>query len=165
MVGGWKSERIEKILISLLFVWLRVEKWRDKKEEKKKKEKRKKEEGKRQHAVQTRPKKERKERARGNMLYRPNQKKKERSNGLYKHLHMDIFVIYLLNSSHSVFSPFWRENILVGLGCFLTKHPPKKISFPFSLQSFPSTLFHLKKTQSKVNQKSKRKIKTITGCT
>ena len=29
MVEGWKSERIEKILISLLFVWLGVEKWRD----------------------------------------------------------------------------------------------------------------------------------------
>ena len=29
MVGGWKSERIEKILFSLLFVWLRVKKWRD----------------------------------------------------------------------------------------------------------------------------------------
>ena len=24
MVGGWKSERIEKILISLIFVWLGV---------------------------------------------------------------------------------------------------------------------------------------------
>ena len=29
MVGGWKSGRIEKILISLIFVWLGVEKWRD----------------------------------------------------------------------------------------------------------------------------------------
>ena len=29
MVGGWKSERIEKILISLIFVWLGVKKWRD----------------------------------------------------------------------------------------------------------------------------------------
>ena len=28
MVGGWKSERIEKILIFLIFVWLRVKKWR-----------------------------------------------------------------------------------------------------------------------------------------
>ena len=29
MVGEWKSERIEKILISLIFVWLGVEKWKD----------------------------------------------------------------------------------------------------------------------------------------
>ena len=31
MVGGWKSERIKNILISLIFVWLGMEKWRDKK--------------------------------------------------------------------------------------------------------------------------------------
>ena len=30
-------------------------------------------------------------------------------------VHMGIFVIYLSDSSHSVFSPFWTENILVGL--------------------------------------------------
>ena len=30
MVGGWKSERIEKILISLIFGW-EVKKWRDRK--------------------------------------------------------------------------------------------------------------------------------------
>ena len=29
MVGEWKSERIENILISPIFVWLGVEKWRD----------------------------------------------------------------------------------------------------------------------------------------
>ena len=29
MVGEWKSEGIEKILISLIFVWLEVEKWRE----------------------------------------------------------------------------------------------------------------------------------------
>ena len=33
IVGGWKSGRIEKILFSLLFVWLGVEKWRDGKNE------------------------------------------------------------------------------------------------------------------------------------
>ena len=33
MVGGRKSERIENILISLIFVWLGVEKWRDGKNE------------------------------------------------------------------------------------------------------------------------------------
>ena len=32
-MGGWKSGRIEKNLISLLFVWLGVEKWRDGKSE------------------------------------------------------------------------------------------------------------------------------------
>ena len=31
MVGGWKSERIEKILIFLIFVWLGVKKLRDEK--------------------------------------------------------------------------------------------------------------------------------------
>ena len=31
--GGRKSERIEKILISLIFVWLGVKKWRDEKSE------------------------------------------------------------------------------------------------------------------------------------
>ena len=31
MVGGWKSGRIQNILISLIFVWLGVEKWRDEK--------------------------------------------------------------------------------------------------------------------------------------
>ena len=56
---------------------------------------------------------------------------------------------------HLVFSPFWRENILMGPGrkhldptiyfpsSLLTKHTSKKFSFLFSLQSFPSTLFHL----------------------
>ena len=29
MVGGWKSERIKKILISLIFVRLEMEKWRN----------------------------------------------------------------------------------------------------------------------------------------
>ena len=33
MVWGWKNERIEKILISLIFFWLGVEKWRDGKSE------------------------------------------------------------------------------------------------------------------------------------
>ena len=33
MVRGWKNGRIEKILISFLFVWLGVEKWRDGKSE------------------------------------------------------------------------------------------------------------------------------------
>ena len=31
MMRGWKSRRIEKILISLIFVWLEVEKWIDEK--------------------------------------------------------------------------------------------------------------------------------------
>ena len=31
MVRGWKNRRIKKILFSLLFVWLRVKKWRDEK--------------------------------------------------------------------------------------------------------------------------------------
>ena len=31
MVRGWKNERIEKILISLNFIWLRMEKWNDEK--------------------------------------------------------------------------------------------------------------------------------------
>ena len=31
MVEGWKSERIENILFSLIFVWLEVGKWRDEK--------------------------------------------------------------------------------------------------------------------------------------
>ena len=33
MVEGRKNGRIEKILISLLFVWLRVKKWRNEKSE------------------------------------------------------------------------------------------------------------------------------------
>ena len=33
MVEGWKSGRIEKILISLFFIWLGVKKWRDGKSE------------------------------------------------------------------------------------------------------------------------------------
>ena len=33
MVEGWKSERMEKILIFLFFVWLGVEMWRDGKSE------------------------------------------------------------------------------------------------------------------------------------
>ena len=33
MMGGWKSRSIEKILFSLIFVWLGVEKWRDRKNE------------------------------------------------------------------------------------------------------------------------------------
>ena len=31
MDGEWKSGRIKKILISLLFVWFRMEKWRNEK--------------------------------------------------------------------------------------------------------------------------------------
>ena len=54
-----------------------------------------------------------------------------------------------------VFSPFWKENFLVGLGrkhlgftiYFPSSSPnqthSKKFSFPFSLQGFPSILFHL----------------------
>ena len=34
MMDWWKSERIENILISLLFVWLRVKKWMDGKKKK-----------------------------------------------------------------------------------------------------------------------------------
>ena len=33
MVGGWKSEMIENILIFLTFSWLGMEKWRDRKSE------------------------------------------------------------------------------------------------------------------------------------
>ena len=33
MVGGWESWRIEKILISLIFIWLGVEKWKNGKSE------------------------------------------------------------------------------------------------------------------------------------
>ena len=33
MVRGRKSRRIEKILISLIFIWFEVEKWRDGKSE------------------------------------------------------------------------------------------------------------------------------------
>ena len=33
MMRGWKSEMIEKILISLIFIWLGVEKWKDEKSE------------------------------------------------------------------------------------------------------------------------------------
>ena len=33
MVGIWKNERIENILISLFFVWLEVKIWRDGKTE------------------------------------------------------------------------------------------------------------------------------------
>ena len=33
MVGEWKSGKIEKILISLIFVWLGVKKLRDRKSE------------------------------------------------------------------------------------------------------------------------------------
>ena len=56
----------------------------------------------------------------------------------------------------SIFSPFWRENVLVGQGekhldptIYFPFSPPnqthsKKFYFPFSLQSFLSTLFHLR---------------------
>ena len=59
-----------------------------------------------------------------------------------------------------VFSPFWGENFLVGLGrkhigftLYFLSSPPnqthsKKFSFPFSLQIFPSTLFHLQTNTS-----------------
>ena len=44
-------------------------------------------------------------------------KKRDQQIGqVHVHFHMDIFVIYLLNSSHSISSPFWKENILVGPG-------------------------------------------------
>ena len=62
----------------------------------------------------------------------------------------------------SVFSPFWGENILVGPRrknpdptIYFPSSPPnqihsKKFSFSFSLQSFPSTLFHLQTNTSLV---------------
>ena len=33
MVRGWKSGKIKKILIFLIFIWLRVKKWRVEKSE------------------------------------------------------------------------------------------------------------------------------------
>ena len=33
MMKGWKSGRIKKILISFIFVWLEVKKWKDGKSE------------------------------------------------------------------------------------------------------------------------------------
>ena len=33
MMREWKNEMIEEILISLIFIWLRVEKWRNVKNE------------------------------------------------------------------------------------------------------------------------------------
>ena len=59
-----------------------------------------------------------------------------------------------------VFSPIWGENFLMGLGrkhlgptIYFLSSPPnqihsKKFFFPFSLQIFPSTLFHLQKNTS-----------------
>ena len=54
--------------------------------------------------------------------------------------------------SPSQFSPHFGENFFIGperknhlffLLFHLTKHTPKKFPFPFSLQIFTSTLFHL----------------------
>ena len=70
-------------------------------------------------------------------------------------MHMGIFVNQEKIHPHSIFSQFWKENILMDLGrkhsdltiYFLSSYPTKrtlkKISFLFSLQSFPSTLFYL----------------------
>ena len=110
MVGEWKSEGIENILIP--------KKKKITKEKKKKK------------------------------------KKKRRATDWTSPCALGIFVIYLSNSSHSVFSPFWRENILVGLERkhlgptnffslpFLQPNTHQNFFLPFSLQSFPSTLFY-----------------------
>ena len=86
---------------------------------------------------------------------RKKKRKRQQIGQAHVQVHMSIFVIYLSNSSHSVFSPFWREHFggpgdkTPRLHQFPpppplppTKHPPKKFSFPFSLQSFPSTLFY-----------------------
>ena len=91
----------------------------------------------------------------GIVHYRPNQKekkkrKRQRIGQVHVQVHMGIFIIYLSNFSYSVFFLFWRENILLGPSVFSldptnfflspppTKHLPKKFSFPFSFQNFPS---------------------------
>ena len=67
-------------------------------------------------------------------------KKKEQRNGqAHVQVHMSIFVIYLSNSSHSIFSPFWRENILVG-------SERKHLS--------PTNFFSLPSLQPNIHQKS-----------
>ena len=59
-------------------------------------------------------------------------------------------IFFLQFSLHFREKTFWwarRENIWTLLSIFLppypTKYTPKKFSFPFSLKSFASTLFHL----------------------
>ena len=82
-------------------------------------------------------------------------KKKKRQLEEVVHIHMDIFVNQEKVHSHSVFSPFWGENILIGLGrkylgpifyfpSFLPNqtHSKKVFFFQFFLQSFSFIPFH-----------------------
>ena len=79
--------------------------------------------------------------------------KKKRTGRAYVQVHMGIFVIYLLNSSHSIFSPFWRENFLVSLGrkhlnptiIFLSPPLNQILSKKFSLLVFSHFFFILPK--------------------
>ena len=86
-------------------------------------------------------------------------KKSEKSNVRTKPMCKCIRTFLSIKHPHffpSIFSPFWREKFLVGperkhldltiyfplFSLHPTKHTPKKFSFPFSLQSFPSILFY-----------------------
>ena len=79
-----------------------------KKERKEKKKKKKKEE----EATSRKKEKKKKKKKKKEEATSRDDKKKKKSNVLDKvhvQVHIGIFVIYLSNSPHSVFSPFWRE--------------------------------------------------------
>ena len=114
---------------------------------KRKKRKKEKEKKRRRGNIQEKRKKEKKKRRRRKRQRLETTKKKKKSNVLDKahvQVHIGIFVIYLSNSPHSVFSPFWRE--LFGEHTWLqltffslplpTKHFSKSFLSSFSLIFF-----------------------------
>ena len=93
---------------------------------------------------------QKKKKKKGNVIVPKKKKKRRQLDEAHVHMHMDIFFNQEKMHPHSIFSPFWwaqRENTSIPPFIFLpfhpTKHTLKKFSFPFSLWSFPSTLFHL----------------------
>ena len=115
------------------------QKKKKKKEKKKRKRKKKK---KRQHPGKKKKRKKKRRRRKRQRLERT--KKSNVLDKVHVQVHMGIFVIYLSNSPHSVFSPFWRE--LFGEHTWLqltffslplpTKHFSKSFLSSFSLIFF-----------------------------
>ena len=78
-----------------------------KKKKERKEKKKKKKMKKRQHPGKKKKRKKKRRRRKRQRLERT--KKSNVLDKVHVQVHMGIFVIYLSNSSHSIFSPFWRE--------------------------------------------------------
>ena len=125
------------------------------KKKKKGKRRRRRRRRKRQCPGKKKKKKRKKKKRRKRQTFRPKNKirkkkilKRKVLDEAHVQVHMGILVIYLSNSSHLVFSPFWKENFLVGFGrkhlnptiIFLSALPYQTLSKKFSPHSLSLSL-------------------------